>query len=181
MKFQRMSVWNDPSIDHLINQMMMATGTTQTTSRPFATEGQAYLFSTLQPGEDKEAILKVATVKQSVFYGVALGVFVLFAVVLTRFRWHQRLAGIAFGVVCLLALGIINPTLMTLMGSFDGGFPAELGYAAFLTLLIWILMSCIDCAKACKNKIGERKTEEQVVEQPVEQPQENKEGGTSHE
>jgi len=174
MKFQRMSVWNDPSIENLMGQMMQATGTAASSNRPFATGGgggggQAYLFSTLQPGTDKEAVLKVATIKQSVFYGTALGVFVLFAVALTRLRWHGRLAGIAFGAVCVLALGIVNPTLVAMLGSFDSGFPAELGYAAMLMMLIWIVMSCIDCAKAWKCKFAKRETSGQSVEQTNEQ------------
>ena len=152
MNFQRMTIYNTPSVEQLINQMMSITGAYGSSNRPFAVEGQAYLFSTLQPGSSGDAILKVSTVKQNVFYGTALGIFVLIALGLTVLRWHQRLAGIAIVAVCLLALGILNPVASSLLGSFTNGFPAELVYAAWLTFFIWIAMSCVGCVKRCACK-----------------------------
>ena len=149
MNFQRMTAVNTPSVEQLINQMTSITGAHGSSNRPFAVEGQAYLFSTLQPGSSGDAILKVSTAKQSTFYGVIFFGFVAYAIGLTFLRWHQRLAGIAFAAVCLLALGIVNPVASSLLGSFTNGFPAELVYAAWLTFFIWIAMSCVDGVKRC--------------------------------
>jgi len=74
----------------------------------------------------------------------------------------------------MMTLNIFNPMVGLLIGSLDRGFPAELWYTAMLALFIWVLMSCIDCAKkVCSRKSVECK--------PVEQAPENKEGGMGHE
>jgi len=173
MNFQRMTTVNRPAVENLIGMMMSATNTPASTSRPFATEGQAHLFSTLQPGDSGDAILKVSTRKQSHFYGFVFGVLVVWVIAITPFGWHYRLASIAIVAAGMMALNIFNPMNAMLLGSFDRGFPAELWYTAMLAVIIWVLMSCIACAKRC--------TRHAPVEQPVAQPQENKEGGTSHE
>jgi hypothetical protein len=139
----------------------------------FATDGQAHLFSTLRPGDSGEAILKVNTKKQSYFYGWVFGWLVLFVIVATPFPWHYRLAGIAFITVGMMTLNIFNPMMGMLIGSLDRGFPAELTYTVLLTMIIWVLMSCMSCVKKCSCKRREQT--------PAASSQENTEGGNSHE
>jgi len=181
MNFQRMTVWNNPSVENLIEQMMRATNTTASTSRPFATDGQAHLFSTLQPGDSGEAILKVSTIKQSYFYGWVFGWLVLFVIVATPFSWHYRLAGIAIITVGMMILNIFNPMVGMLIGSLERDFPAELTYTVWLTITIWVLMSCISCVKKCSRKSGGHTPPDTSEQTPATPSQANTEGGNSHE
>jgi hypothetical protein len=169
----RVSVNNKLDVDKLIEKMQEKTKTSSESARPFAVDGHCYLFSTLQPGDSGAAILKISTIKQTVFYVMALVLFVLFAVGMTLLNWHRRLAGVAFGVVLLLLFGMCNPTAASLLGGFESGIPAELWYAGFLTVFVWTVLACVDGAKYYRKHCG--------CKVPAGESQENKEGGSSHE
>jgi hypothetical protein len=77
----------------------------------FATDGQLFTFSTLQPAPPPEGSLKLATVRRNVLHGFIFLPTVLVGLLVLRRPVPQKLALVMFAVTLLLFVGLFTPIL----------------------------------------------------------------------
>lgn len=142
--YQTVSVVNRPDVDFVLEGFRNSTGHNV---QDFSVEGKVYVFSALQPGNNGDSVLKVTTVHENTFYGVSFFLLIVFGAVLTRAKWKCRIFAIIAFSLFMLLIGICCPTYVSLYGTCSTGMPPQFEYAIGLFILLWVILSIIDCVR----------------------------------